>query len=90
MLASCHVEVANRRLLRGDFGVVIFGVESLDASLLPSEWVNRLKLSSEIAEEDVLLSLLTLVDKRSMALIEGSGVPGGRFKLWGVQKSLKL
>jgi hypothetical protein len=51
--------------------VVIFGVESLDASLSPPEWVNRSESSLEIAEEDVSLSPITLVDEGGMAWIKG-------------------
>jgi hypothetical protein len=53
--------------------VVTFGVyiESLNASSSPSEWVNRLELSLEIAEEDILSSLIMLVDKGGMTLIKG-------------------
>ena len=49
--------------------MVTFGVESLDASSLlsPLEWVNQSELSSEIAEEDVSSSLITLVDEGGMA-----------------------
>ena len=51
--------------------MVTFVVESLDVSSSPPEWVNRSESSSEIAEEDVLLFLITLVDKGGMALIKG-------------------
>jgi len=56
-------------LLSGDFGVVT-GVESLDASSSPPEWVNRSESSSEIAEEDVSSSSITLVDEGGMVLIK--------------------
>jgi len=70
----CNIEVANWRLLRGDFGMVtvsVFGVESLNASSSPPEWVNRSESSSEIAEEDASSSSITLVDEGGMALIKG-------------------
>ena len=43
--------------------MVIFGVESLNASSSPLEWVNRLESSSEIAKEDVLSSLIMSVNE---------------------------
>ena len=46
-------------------------IESLNASS-PSEWVNQLELGLEIAEEEILSSLITLVDKGGMTLIKGS------------------
>jgi hypothetical protein len=62
--------------------VGVFGVESLDASSSPPERVNRSELSSEIAEEDVSSSSITLVGGRH-------GVDQDR--VYGeVQKSLKL
>jgi len=55
--------------------VVTFGVVSLDASSdassSPPEWVNRSESSFEVVEEDVLSSLITLVDKGGMVLIKG-------------------
>ena len=44
--------------------VGVFGVESLDASSSPPEWVNRSESSSKIAEEDVSSSSITLVGGR--------------------------
>ena len=35
MRVSYYIEVANRRLLQGDFGVVIFDIELLNVLLLP-------------------------------------------------------
>ena len=55
----------------------IFGVESLNALLLLLEWVNRLELSSETAEEDVSSSPITLVDDGGMTLIKGRVYRGG-------------
>ena len=46
-------------------------IESLNASSAPSEWVNRLELGLEIAEKDILSSLITLVDKGAIMLIKG-------------------
>ena len=54
---------SNRCFVRGDFGVATFGVELLDASSSPPEWLNRLELSLEIGEEDILWSLITLLDE---------------------------
>ena len=53
--------------------MVTVGVDPLDASSSPPEWV-----SSEMAEE-VSSSSITLVDEGGMALIKGrvSGVGGG-------------
>jgi len=62
--------------------VGVFGVESLDASSSSPEWVNRSGSSSEIAEEDVSSSSITLVGEGRMALI--------KIECTGVQKSLKL
>ena len=58
--------------------MVTFGVESLDvSSSSPPEWVNRSESSSEIAEEDVSSSSITLVDEGGMALIKGRVSRGG-------------
>ena len=51
--------------------MITVGVESLDALSSPPEWVNRLESSSEISEEDVSSSSITLVGEGSMALIKG-------------------
>ena len=51
--------------------MVIFGVESLNASSSPLEWVNQSELSSEIVEEYVSSSLITSVDEGSIVLIKG-------------------
>ena len=61
--------------------MVTFGVELLNALSSPPEWVNRSGLSSEIAEEDVSSSSITLVDEGGMAVIKGR-VYGG-VELWG-------
>ena len=51
--------------------VGVFSIGSLDASLSPLDWVNRSESSSEIAEEDMSSSSITLVDEGGMALIKG-------------------
>lgn len=61
----------NWRFYEATFGEFMFGVGSLDASSSPLEWINRLELSLEIAEEDVLSSSVALVDEGGMALIKG-------------------
>ena len=69
LVLPSDIRSASWRLLRGDFGVVIVGVfsiESLDASSSPLDWVSRSESSSEIAE-DV-----------SSSLIKGRVSPGGR------------
>ena len=50
--------------------VGVFGVESLDTSSSPSEWVKRSESSSEIAEEDISSSSITLVGEGGMASIK--------------------
>ena len=50
---------------------MVTGVELLNALSSPLEWVNRSELSSEMAEEDISSSLITLVDEGGMALIKG-------------------
>jgi hypothetical protein len=56
--------------------VGIFGVESLDASSSPLEWVNGSESSSEVAGEDVSSPSITLVDEGGMALIKDRSVRG--------------
>ena len=58
--------------------MVIFSVESLDTPSSPPEWLNRSESSSEIAEEDVSSSSITLVDGGGMALIKGRVYRGGQ------------
>ena len=66
--------------------MVTFGVESLDASSSPIEWVNRSESSPEIAEEDASSSLITLVNEGGMALIKSRVYGVGRWALREVTK----
>jgi len=66
---SGNVYLIIYKKLTGAFGVGVFGIELLNASS-PLEWVNRLELSLEIAE-DILSSLIILVDKGGIVLTKG-------------------
>jgi hypothetical protein len=54
----------------------VVGVVSLNTLLLPPEYVNQSESSLEIVE-DILLSLIILVDKGGMALIKNKKYRGG-------------